>query len=194
MPIKQTVAPLIEPISLDQAKLHLRVEVDTDDTLIAALIAAAREDCQSFQNRQYITATYELWLDCFPSKDYIDLPLPPLQSVTSIAYYDTTNTATTVLAAAFGTTYFVDSKSEPGKLCLGYGATWPTTTLRPNNAVCITFVAGYGTAAESVPQNIKQAMLLIIAEWYDHRSDLMAVNDPSIPHAAESLLWKDRRW
>jgi uncharacterized phiE125 gp8 family phage protein len=187
MGLIQTVAPLVEPVSLTEAKLHLRVDVDTDDTLISALIASARQDCEAFQNRAYINRTMELWLDRFPGEDHIDLPLPPLVSVTSIAYYDTANSATTVLAAAFSTTYFVDSKNEPGKLCLGYGATWPTTTLRPNNGVCITYVCGYGTASESVPVPIRQAILLSIGAAYENRE-----GQEGMPSAAESLLWKSR--
>jgi uncharacterized phiE125 gp8 family phage protein len=191
MAIKISIQPTVEPVSLDEAKSHLRIDSTDQDVLIASYIKTARVYCEQFQNRSYITQSWELWLDSFPSVDFIEIPLPPLQSVTSIAYYDMTNTATTVLAAAFGTTYFVDSKNEPGKLCLGYGASWPTTTLRPYNGVCITFVSGYGIA-ELISENIKSAIKLIVGHLYEHRE--MTTDKPltEIPMAAESLLWMER--
>ncbi len=240
MALKIATQPAAEPLDIDDVKLHLRVDGDDDDTLIAALITAAREHCQSFQNRAYINQTWELWLDSFPSVDHIEIPLPPLQEpvVTAgafvvgvnyriltvgttdftligaaantvgtiftatgvgagtgtatasgvIAYYDTGNTA----AYMDGSEYFVDTKSEPGRIVLNYGKSWPSTTLRPANGVCVAFTAGYGTARESVPAAVKQAMLLLITEWYENRSQILDKADPSIPHAVDSLLWTDR--
>jgi uncharacterized phiE125 gp8 family phage protein len=158
----------------------------TEDTLISGYIKAAREDCESFQNRSYINRTYELWLDEFPSKDYIELPMPPLVSVTSLDIYDTSNVKTSDTTL---TDYFIDTKSEPGKLCLAYGKSWPSTTLRPNNGVCVVYTAGYGATSASVPQNVILAMLLLITAAYEHRSGKEL--DQSIK-AAESLLWKER--
>lgn len=184
MATNRTVAPVAEPISLDEAKAHLRVTHNLEDALIAALIKAAREWAEGYQNRAYITQTWELWLDEFPRADYIPIPQPPLKSVTSVKYYDTANTEATMAA----TDYFVDAKSEPGRLVLAYGSSWPSTTLRPANGVCITFVAGYGDAAD-IPQAQKAAMLLAIGTWYSKRETIeigSAVHE--VPFAAKMLL------
>lgn len=189
MSLKLITAPTTEPITLTEAKLHCKVETDADDNLITALITAAREYCEGRQRRAYITQTWELWLDAFPDEPYIKLPRPPLVSVSSVKYYDINDSPTTISSGD----YYVDSKSEPGWVSLNTGVSWPSTTLRPVNGVCITFVAGYGDA-EDVPQMVKQAMLLIIGAWYDQRENFIASGavPKEIPLGAQSLLWLDR--
>jgi uncharacterized phiE125 gp8 family phage protein len=160
----------------------------SDSTLIESYIKAAREYCEAFQNRTYITTTWELWLDAFPSKDYIEIPLPPLSSISSVKYYDTANVEATMSASD----YFTDTKNEPGRVCLGYGKTWPSTTLRSYNGVCVTFVAGETTAA-AVSQKVKQAMLLLIGHWYSNRETVNIGNITSkLDFTVEALLWSER--
>ena len=76
MSLKQISAPSLEPITNADAKLHLRVDSNEDDDLLTSLINAAREFCEGFQHRAFITQTWELWLDGWPDKDYIEIPLP----------------------------------------------------------------------------------------------------------------------
>jgi len=161
-----------------------------EDTLLEALITTAREWCEGYQNRQYITAIWELWLDDWPSEDYIRIPLPPLQAVSSIKYYGTDNTAATMDTAD----YFVDTKSEPGRVSLAYGKTWPTTTLRPVNGVVVEFEAGYGDAASDVPKRVKQAMLLLIGHLYERREQSTEKALSEIPFGVKALLGLDRVW
>jgi uncharacterized phiE125 gp8 family phage protein len=187
MSLKLKTAPLIEPVSLDEAKLHLRIDTDDEDTLIASYITAAREYCEGFQNRTYINTVYELWLDEFPSDDEIELPNPPLVSVTSVDVYDTSNTKT---ADTTLTNYYVDSYSNPGRLCLAYNCSWPSTTLREHNGICITFTAGFGTAASSTPQVVKQSILLLIGDYYAFREAGKASEQTL--EAVYRLLWLNR--
>jgi hypothetical protein len=240
MALKISIAPAKEPITLDEAKLHLRITEEDEDTLIQSLIAAARQDCEKFQNRAYITQVWELWLDAWPGKDFIEIPLPPLQVPVVIAGAFVTGTAYRILSVGTtnfiaigasantvgivftatgagsgtgtvtssgvikyygtddteysmtGTDYFVDTKSEPGRISLASDKSWPDTTLRPINGICITFVAGYGEA-ESVPQNIKNAILLLIGHLYEHREDVITgISAMPMPQGSEALLWKDR--
>jgi len=160
-----------------------------EDDLLESLIAAAREYAESFQNRSYLTTTWELWLDSFPGRDYIELPRPPLASITTVDYYNTSNVKATMTASD----YFEDTKSEPGRLCLGYGKSWPSTTLRPHNGVCVTYVAGE-TVAASVKKQWKQAMLLIIGHLYEHREETVERALQNIPLGAQALLFMDRVW
>jgi len=162
----------------------------TEDTLLEALITTAREYCEGFQNRQYVTATWELWLDGFPCDDCIKIPLPPLQAINSIKYYDTDNVVATMTA----TDYFVDTKSEPGRVVLAYSIAWPTTTLRPVNGVCIEFDSGYGDLASDVPKRVNQAMLLLIGHLYAHREESTEKALQSIPFGVKALLSLDRIW
>ncbi|MDD4985870.1 MAG: head-tail connector protein [Dehalococcoidales bacterium] len=186
MALKLKTAPTTEPVSLTEAKLHCRVEVDTDDTLITALIKAAREYCEGFQRRAYITQTWELWLDKFPTTPF-DIPRPPLQSIDSINYYGTDDTEYEFEE------YYADVESTPGRLELNYLESWPSETLRDINGVCITFKAGYGAAA-AVPQSIKQAILLLVGHWYENRESVSPTDLKEIPAGVVSLLWMERNF
>jgi uncharacterized phiE125 gp8 family phage protein len=185
-----TTAPLSEPITLAVAKAHLRVDFDDDDTLIGALITAAREYCEDVLGRALMTRTLEGALDDEPEGDTITLPRPPLSSVRSVKFYDTDDVATTVDPAD----YLVDITSEPGRVVLNDGAEWPQVDLRPANAVVIEFDAGYGDDPEDVPAKFRQAMLLMIGHWYTHREEVSVGSGSAmpIPFAASALLQVDR--
>jgi uncharacterized phiE125 gp8 family phage protein len=180
--------PAVEPVTLQEAKNHLRVDIPDDDTLITALITAAREYCEGFQNRAYITQIWQLWLDAWPNGSEIMIPRPPLQAVNSVRYYGADN-AEYVLPPS---DYIVDTACEPGRIVLAYDKCWPSVTLRPANAVCVEFVAGYG-GADKVPQRVKQAMLLLISHWYDTR-EIAAVGHviAEVPFTVNALLWQER--
>ena len=184
MALKLITPPATEPVTLEEAKVHLKVNHMESDGQINDLIASSREYCEGFHNRAYITQTFDLWLDSWPDKDYIRIPRPPLQSVTYVKYYGTDNTEYIMT----DTGYFVDDKNEPGRVALAYSKTWPTVTLRPVNGVVVRFVAGYG-AAVNVPQKIKQAILLKIELDFDQHDPAEADN---LLKAIKRLLWQDR--
>lgn len=146
MALSQITPPVREPVSLDYAKTHCRVDGTDEDNLIAGLIISARAYCEKYINRALMEQTWDLWLDKFPKGGAIEIPLPPLQTVTSIKYYDIDDTEHTMDAAD----YIVDAASEPGRVVLGYSKAWSTTTLRPVKAVCVRFVAGYATYSSTV--------------------------------------------
>jgi uncharacterized phiE125 gp8 family phage protein len=178
-------------VSLAEAKQHLRVDITDDDALITALITAAREYCEGFQNRAYITQVWQLWLDSWPDGSEIRIPKPPLQSVASVKYYGADNTEYVLPI----TDYIVDNKSEPGRIVLAYEKTWPSVILRPANAVCVEFVAGY-VGADKVPQRVKQAMYLIIGHLYENREAVRVAMQRGetlpVPFGVDALLWQDR--
>ncbi|GAB4274634.1 head-tail connector protein [Thermincola ferriacetica] len=181
--------PASEPVTVDEAKQHLRVDGTEDDAYISnVLIPAAREYCEGFQNRAYVTQTWQLWLDQWPETGYIAIPKSPLQSVVGVKYYGTDDAEYIINA----TDYFVDNKNEPGRLVLAYGRSWPTVTLRPANGICVEFEAGYGDIAK-VPQKAKHAMLMLIGHWFENReAALSGTISREIEFAVHALLWQDR--
>jgi len=183
MSVKLFLPPSEEPVSLAEARAHLRLESGEDDYL-ADLITASRRHCESFQGRAYVTQTWDLYLDAFPG-GCIKVPLPPLQSVTFIKYKDSAGVLQTLAASD----YVVDAYSEPGLIFLAYGKSWPSTYPEAN-AVQIRFAAGYGAAA-AVPQEMKHAILLKLADLYEHRGGDEGI-DKNVMEAVESLLWPDR--
>lgn len=137
----------------------------TEDNLITSLIVSAREQVETHLRRALITQTWELYLDEWPKENFIKIPLPPLQSITSIKYTDVDGTEHTF------TDFTADDVAEPGRAVLDYGCVWPSETLTPVNPICIEFECGYGDAATDVPYSVKAAMLLIIGDRYEHREE-----------------------
>jgi uncharacterized phiE125 gp8 family phage protein len=187
MAIKVVTAPALEPVTLGEARLHCRVDVDDDDDLLLRLIMSAREYAEQREWRAYLTQTLELYLDCWPARNEIRLPRPPLQSVTSVKYYDEDDVEYTLAS----TTYMVDAVSQPGRLVLKADQSWPTATLRPANAVVVRFVAGWASLGD-LPLRIKQAMLLLIGHWYENReATISGTVSRQLDFAVASLLGID---
>lgn len=189
MSIKIITPPASEPVLLADAVLHCRIDGTDENALVTALIVAAREYCEKYSGRAYITQTIRASFDGWP-RFPIRLPRPPLASVTSVKYFGEDNTEYTLDAA----NYYVDTDTEPGRIALASGISLPATTLRDINAVQVTYTAGYGNAA-AVPQRVKQAMLLLIGYWYQNREAALAGStSKEIDFAVHSLLGMDRVW
>jgi len=140
----------------------------TEDNFITNLIKVAREYCENYQHRALATQTWNLYLDDFPDEDFIELPKAPLQSVTSVTYIDSDGTTATMTASTSG--YFVDTDSQPGRVCLSYGITWPSFTPYPYNAVKVIFICGHtGVTPDIIPESTKTAMMMLINHMYENR-------------------------
>ena len=159
MKLKVITPPTSEPVTLEEVKSHLRVISDDDNTLITSLIKQAREYCESYQNRKYVTQTIEGYLDKFPSGSIEFDNCSPVKSITSVKYTDYEGVELTVDSL----NYSLDDVSYINKIDLAYGKSWPSDALKPTNGVKVTFVAGY----EVVPETVKWAMLIHIQLLYD---------------------------
>ena len=189
MRLKRTVEPTTEPVSLAEAKAQCRVDSDDENTFITGLIQAAREYVEDTSHRALLTQTWRLSLDAWPACDEIELPRPPLQSVTSLVYYDSAGTLYTLDSSKYG----VDTDSEPGRVVLNWGESWPSLTLRSFNPVQVTFKAGYGDDADDVPLHLRQAILLIIGHWFENRElTISGTIIKEIPLAVDSLIYLNR--
>lgn len=179
-------APASEPLTTAQAKTHLRVSHSNDDTYIDLVVKAARIHAEEVElRRALITQTLDLWLDAWPHGNIIHLPRPPLQSVTSIVYYDTDDTEATFAS----TNYHVDTNSEPGRIILNDGQSWASSDLRPAHAIRVRYVAGYGSAATSIPQAILHGLYFLVGHFYENREPVVVGTiTAQIPLAAEALF------
>jgi len=177
MSLSLTTPPAVEPVTLDDAKAHLKVDTTDDDALITSLISAARARAEWHTGRAFVTQSWTLWLDGWPG--IIEIPLPPLQSVASVTAYALDDSATVLDAA----TYQVDTASSPARLTLK-PTTAPPAALRRINAIAVAFTAGYGDAGSDVPAPVREAILKIVANFYVNRGDTAAVT----PAEALALL------
>lgn len=175
--LQQTVAPTSEPVTLADAKAHLRVDITEDDDLIDSLIVAARDYVERRSGLSLVTQTWKLYLDRWPRAAFefwpwpapgstILLPRHPVQSVTSLQWLDAGGTTNTVA----GSDYSLDVASRPARIRPVVGKSWPATSLAPQGGVVVAFVAGFASAA-LVPATLRQAMLLLIGTWYRSRED-----------------------
>lgn len=186
--------PVEEPVTVAEAKAHLRVDSAADDGLIGLLITAAREHVESHCRRALVSQTWDLFLDGWPGCSEIVLPWPRLRSVESVQYHDAGGGSTTF----GGGNYVVDVAGEPGRLRLVEGVGWPAVELRVVNGVQVRFVAGYGGAGD-VPRAVRQAVLLLVGALYENREEVIVAQGVSVgvlPFGVRALLGPYRvyRW
>lgn len=177
--VRQT-APAVEPVTLTEAKAHLRVDTSDDDTYITSLIKAAREWVEQYLDRSLVHTQWAMRVDTFPWE--FELPRPPMATAgtttaVTVSYTLDTGSTTTLSASE----YRVDREATPGAIRPVYGGTWPGHR-SDENAVTVTWWGGYGASGSDVPQAIKNAMLLYINELYEKRGMGEA------PDAAKMLL------
>ena len=189
-----TVTPATEyPVSLENIKAHLRIDHDDEDGLLAEYIKAATQQCERLIPgwRTFVATTYRLDLDRFPPGiQPLELPRPPLSSITTVAYADIDNASQTLVEDTDFTTH--TSTEQPGYL-VPILDSWPetyieTSGVRMQNAVRITFVAGYASVA-LVPASIKHAIRLLVAQNYENREAVIVGQTATeVPMAVKSLL------
>jgi hypothetical protein len=194
------VAPTTEPVTLDELKLWARIDSNDDDALLTSLIVSARQACENYTKRSFITQTWRMTLDLAGNSldkllgdgyyelpitalygglpTVIDLPRQPVQSITSITTFDLGNNATVYPSI----NYFLNA--DGARVLLNQGAVWPGN-MRPIAACQIVYVTGYGNTAASVPQAIRDA----IKGYAHHAYESRAMCDcDSMPAKFKSML------
>jgi uncharacterized phiE125 gp8 family phage protein len=173
-------AATAEPIGLEEAKVHLRVDGSDSDTYINTLIVAARKHVENVTRRRLVQQTWDYTLAEFPYGD-ICLPIMPVSSVTSVSYVDGDG------ATQAFTTYTLIKDGPRARVVLDYGVSWPTTRVH-GNAVTVRFVAGYDPTTDSpqdlsgnVPGDLKAAIKLIIGDLYENRESTTPLKIEQLP-------------
>ena len=155
--------PVGEPVTLAAAKAHLKIDTADDDALLISLITAARARAEWHTGRALLTQEWILWLDAWPQRGVIDIPMPPLRSVSSVTVYARDDTASVIDPAR----YVVDLAA--GRIAFRQNVV-PPASLRVINAIAVGFTAGYGDVFD-VPQPLKSAVLELLAFLYEHRGE-----------------------
>jgi len=174
--------PATEPVTLEEAKNYLRVDVSEDDELIANLIRAAREYVEVTTGRALVTQVWDLVLDGWPRGNIVRIPRLPLQDVLDITYKDKVAQA-----------YTLPQQSYVVNAAEGYVLLDPTNWVvsallhSPLSQLIVRFRAGYDDPAR-IPQPLKLAMLFLIAHWYENREATAEVTRREMPWGVEALL------
>lgn len=160
-------APAEEPVSLAEAKLHLRVDDATDDALIGALITQARERAERVTGRALVTQQWRQTWDTWPAGGILRPRRPPLVSVQSVSYLDDAGARQTV----DGADYLITTDTAPGCIQPAWGLAWPACRAVAGS-VRVDYTAGHGAAA-AVPASIKGWIKLAVGAWYGQREAII---------------------
>lgn len=178
-----TAAPAVEPVTVDEAKAHLRVDHSDEDALLASLIATSRLHIEAALDIALITQSWSWKFDAWPHSSALELPLRPIKSVEAVRIAAQDGTLTELLPDQF----VVDGGSLPSRIVATSGA-WPRPGV-PALGIEIAFTAGFGISASDVPQPIRQAMLMLVAHWYEHREPVeIGAVATRIPDTVSALL------
>lgn len=183
MALVLTSAPLAEPVTLDEAKAHLRVDGANEDVLIASLILTSRLQVEAALDLALIDQSWTLQLDHWPARGDVEIPLSPLKAVGPVRVKDAAGTLMTVAP----TSYLTDLVSRPPRIVFNGGA-----LPQPGSKAAgieIAFTAGFGETGASVPAPLKHAVLLLIAHWYECRATSgVGALDTRIPQQISDLI------
>lgn len=161
-----TTDAAVEPLTLTEVKSWQRIDDTASDNDLTALIKAARKRVEADTSRVLVNQTLTWTLDRVPASNVLTLPVGPVSAVTSITSFAVDDTSSVVATSV----YRVDTSSVPARIVLKDGQSWPSS-LRPQTALSIVFVAGYGAAAANITDTpLIMAMRLLIEHWFCHRT------------------------
>lgn len=184
MTLVMTSGPLAEPVSVADAKAHMRIDTDAEDALIASLIVTSRLHIEAALGLALLTQAWSYFVDAWPRSREIVLPLKPVQTVTTVRVWAQDGTSQTLAAE----TYTLDGEGMPPRLVLSRSAALPAPG-RSASGIEIAFSAGFGDAGIDVPAPIRQALLLLVAHWFENREpNRIGAADTEIPHMISTLL------
>ena len=194
--LTRQTAPAVEPVTLAEAKAHLRVDTSDDDNYIGTLITAAREWVEQYLDRTLVHTQWVMRFDKFPDSgiEPVELPRPPMVLSGTATAVTVTFTQEAGPTSTYSTAeYRVDRNATPGAILPIYGSTW-TPHRQDDNAISVTWWAGYGATGSSVPAAIRHAILMLVGHWYEFRTSVLTGSvSKEIEFGVKSLL-DSQRW
>jgi uncharacterized phiE125 gp8 family phage protein len=183
MALVMTSGPAIEPVTIADAKAHMRIDTAAEDVLIGSLILTSRLHVEAALSVAMITQMWTLVIDRWPGGDTVDIPLSPLQAVPAVRVKNASGVGIVVPS----TNYLIDIASRPPRLV--WNQAWRPDPGVAVNGIEIDLTAGFGNDASSVPAPLKHAILLLVAHWYEHRDPVeIGANEARIPDAVADLI------
>lgn len=196
--VRQITASTVDAVLLGDARQWLKLENSDEDGLIMPLIGAARRLVEAQSKQVLLASGWRLTLDCFPfatrspddlEEGLIRLPFGPVSAVTAIGYRDSAGVAQVMAPAD----YLVDLSRTPSRIAPAYGKAWPATRAQIA-AVTVDFTAGYASAA-AVPEDLKLAMKLLVAHWFENREAVVVGTiNGALQIAFDALIDGAKNW
>ncbi len=179
MPLVILTQPANEPVSLIEAKDHIRVVGSLEDDVITSLIVTARQYIEQSYNVMMISQTWRSYHNSFID---IVLDLLPVTSIVSIKYIDINGTEQTLSSSI----YDVDLFALKASLELSYNQSWPSVR-SVKNTITVEFVVGYG-APTDIPDPLKHAILLLVGYLYENREHTTEIALTELPLSFKHLM------
>jgi uncharacterized phiE125 gp8 family phage protein len=183
--------PAIEPVSLSETKQWLRIDENDEDDLLAALNVSARLTIEAYTRRSLLTQNWRMTLDAWPQSSKcraplaISIPFAPFRQISAVRVFDKTDVAQIVAPNS----YHAPAADDRARLTF---TSQPPAPGRRNDGIEIDVVAGYGDNASDVPEPLRRAILMLVAQWHEHRGDTQTSND-AMPLAVKALAAPYRR-
>lgn len=153
--------PTIEPVTLADVKAHLRLDTPDEDALLQAAIVAARVHIEAVTRRCLIRQLWRIYRDDWPEGRAVPIPLAPIIAVNAVTFYDIAG-----VARSWGPeNWRLDLSAQPARL---------VAKMRPaaalyDNGIEIDVLVGYGVSSIDVPAPLRQAVMVLVAAWYEAR-------------------------
>jgi uncharacterized phiE125 gp8 family phage protein len=167
---KLKTPPVIEPIGLEEFKLTAGIVSDEWDPILAGRLKAARQGAEDYTRRAFIEQTWVLSIDAWPKVGNLELPRPPLASITEIRTLDEDGNETVVSSSL----YYTDTRIEPGVVYLKSGAA--ITPGRSHRGIEVEFKAGYGLKATDVDEQLRTALIDAAVLMWEERAQELTEN------------------
>ena len=180
MTIAELLPPAAEPVTLAEAKAHLRLEISDEDALITALIRTARLHLESRTGLCLIDRPLRLYLDDWPEGRVIRLMRAPVRSIEAVTVYDAAGLPVEADVAG----HVLDGAANPARLVLPARP----QTARALNGIEIDFTAGFGETGAEVPDMLKRALLLHVAAMFELRGAVSPGDQPGVVPAGYDRL------
>ncbi len=185
MPLTLTTPPAARPVSLAEAKAHLKVDASEEDGLVAEMIAAATRRVEFECDLALITQRWRLLRDCWPRSGVVGIPIHPVRTVEAVKIL--TEDGLMIVDPAL---WEADLASRPARLRALSGFPEPA---RRMNVVQVDLTCGFGDVPADVPADLRQAVLLIVAHWFENREGNAEQARAGIPAEARDILRAWRR-
>ncbi len=167
--------PAVEPVTLEETKVFLRVDDTAEDSFITTLISAARLHIEGSTGRAMISQSWRVLYDNWPQSRKIELPVSPLISITAIVAYGSDGTPTSISLAQF------QPETNTTPACIFVPATIADMpALREHNGIEIDYVAGFGPLGSDVPKDLRQALLSLVGYWFEHRDAVVIAGSGAV--------------
>jgi len=167
--------PVMEPLTLQQVKDHLKIDGTNEDPYLTGLAITARISLERYLNRVLITQRYTAFYNRWHGQ--MEIPFPPLQSIDQVRYYDGTGELQVLDEDGF---YWIVDSTDPARIVRKFDSVYPELQDGRPASILIDFTCGYGDP-EDVPEDLKHAMKLIITDYYENRGSIVIGQVNKIP-------------